>query len=73
MLPEELSTDLTSLNEDEDRLAIAIETVVDANGDVVSHDVYRAMVRNTRKLAYEAVGEWLAGGAPPPKIAEQRR
>jgi exoribonuclease-2 len=70
MLPEELSTGLTSLNEDEDRLAIAIETVVDANGDVVSHDVYRAMVRNQAKLAYESVGEFLTGGAPPKRIAD---
>jgi exoribonuclease-2 len=69
MLPEELSTDLTSLNPDEDRLAIAIETVVDSNGEVVSHDVYRAMVRNKAKLAYGAVGEFLAGGTPPVAIS----
>lgn len=72
MLPERLSTDLTSLNEGEDRLAIAIETIVDANGDVESYDVYRAMVRNTAKLAYEAVGAFLAGGSPPPKIANNK-
>jgi exoribonuclease-2 len=69
MLPEKLSTDFTSLNENEDRVAIAIETVVDANGDVISHDVYRAMTRNQAKLAYEDVGEFLAGGAPPKHIA----
>lgn len=69
MLPEALSTDLTSLNPDEDRLAIAIETVVDPNGEVVSHDVYRAMVRNKAKLAYGAVGEFLAGGTPPVAIS----
>ncbi len=61
MLPEKLSTGLTSLNENEDRLAIAIETVVNADGDVVSYDVYRAMVRNKAQLAYEAVGAWLDG------------
>ncbi|HEY4306158.1 MAG TPA: RNB domain-containing ribonuclease [Gemmatimonadaceae bacterium] len=69
MLPEELSTDLTSLNENETRLAIAIETIVDPNGAVVSHDVYRAMVRNHAKLAYESIGAFLSGGAPPEKIA----
>ena len=68
MLPEKLSTDLTSLNENADRLAIAIETVVDNNGDVVSFDVYRAMVRNQAKLAYDEVGEWLAGGNVPDKV-----
>jgi ribonuclease R len=69
MLPEQLSTDFTSLNEGEDRLAIAIETVVSATGDVVSHDVYRAMVHNHAKLAYEGVGAYLEGGEPPPKLA----
>jgi len=51
MLPEKLSTDFTSLNEGADRMIIAIETVVSEKGIVVSHDVYRAMTRNTAKLA----------------------
>jgi len=68
MLPEQLSTDYTSLNEGEDRLAIAIETVVDAEGNVASYDVYRAMVHNKAKLAYDEVGEWLAGGPVPDKV-----
>src|SRR5689334_19870144 len=68
MLPEKLSTDLTSLNENADRLAIAIETVVDRNGDVASFDVYRAMVHNYAKLAYDTVGEWLGGGNVPDKV-----
>jgi VacB/RNase II family 3'-5' exoribonuclease len=72
MLPVKLSTGLTSLNENEDRLAIAIETVVNADGDVVSYDVYRAMVRNQAQLAYEPVGAWLTGGPPPDKIANNK-
>ncbi|HTI63440.1 MAG TPA: RNB domain-containing ribonuclease [Gemmatimonadaceae bacterium] len=73
MLPEKLSTGLTSLNEDEERAAIAIETVVNAEGDVVSFDVYRAMLRNRAKLAYGDVGEWLAGGSPPQKVAQDKQ
>jgi len=69
MLPEKLSTGLTSLNENEDRLAIAIETVVDATGNVTAFDVYRAMVRNGAQLAYDEVGAWLDGDAPPAKVA----
>jgi exoribonuclease-2 len=72
MLPERLSTDLTSLNEGQDRLALAIETVVNADGDVVSYDVYRAMVHNNAQLAYDSVGAWLAGGSAPPKVAANR-
>src|SRR5215510_2200820 len=68
MLPEQLSTDFTSLNEGEDRLAIAVETVVSATGDAVSHDVYRAIVHNHAKLAYEGVGAYLEGSPLPPKL-----
>jgi exoribonuclease-2 len=69
MLPEKLSTDLTSLNEGQDRVAIAIETVVDVNGGVTSSRIYRALVHNHAKLAYPSVGAFLAGGAPPARVA----
>ncbi len=70
MLPEELSTDLTSLNENVDRLAIVIEFLVGADGTVSAHDIYRALVRNKAQLAYEDVGPWLEdSGAAPAKLA----
>ena len=68
MIPERLSTDLTSLNEGEDRLAIVIETVIAPDGTERTRDVYRAQVHNRAKLAYEEVGEWLEGGQPPARI-----
>src|SRR5579864_637596 len=70
MLPEELSTGLTSLNEAVDRLAIVIEMVVAADGSISSPEVYRALVRNQAQLTYNGVGPWLEGtAAPPPKVA----
>jgi len=69
MLPLELSTNLTSLNEDEDRIAIVIDMVFEGDGALAGSDIYRARVRNRAKLAYHAVGAWLAGqGAAPGRV-----
>jgi len=67
MLPEELSTDLTSLGEGQDRPALVIEMVVRPDGTVSEYDVYRALVRNRAKLAYDGVASWLQGTAPEPQ------
>lgn len=66
MLPEKLSTDLTSLAEDRDRLAIVVEMVVSPDGTVSAPDIYRATVRNRAKLAYDSVAAWLGGSGPAP-------
>ncbi|HMJ18102.1 MAG TPA: RNB domain-containing ribonuclease [Gemmatimonadaceae bacterium] len=66
MLPDRLSTDLTSLNEGEDRLAVVVEFDVASDGAISNTSVYRAMVHNKAKLTYEGVGLWLEGKAPPP-------
>jgi len=69
MLPEKLSTDLSSLNFQEDRLAIVIEIVISGDGTVRSSDIYRATVRNKAKLAYNSVAAWLEGEGPLPEAA----
>jgi exoribonuclease-2 len=69
MLPERLSTDLTSLNEHQDRLAIVTELVVSPDGTLRTSDVYGALVRNQAKLAYNAVDAWLSGRGPLPPAA----
>lgn len=59
MLPEKLSTNLTSLNYQEDRMAIIIDMVISSDGMLGGSDVYRAVVRNKAKLAYNSVAAWL--------------
>jgi len=69
MLPEELSTGQTSLLENQERLSVVVEFVVDAGGHVTSSDVYRAVVRNHAQLQYNSAGAWLEGTvAAPPKV-----
>jgi exoribonuclease-2 len=80
MLPERLSTDLTSLNAAEDRLAVVISYVVDEEGAVSEPAIFRASVRNKAKLAYHGVAAWLdsqgempGAMAAAPGVADQIR
>jgi exoribonuclease II len=66
MLPERLSTNLTSLGQDQDRLCVVIEMTVEANGMLGASSIYRARVRNRAKLAYRSVAAWLQGTGPAP-------
>lgn len=67
MLPEKLSTNLTSLNFDEDRLAIVVEMVIGADGSLLKSDIYHALVSNHAKLTYHGVAAWLEGRGPVPE------
>ena len=61
MLPEELSTGLSSLLEGADKLSVVTEFVVSSDGNIESYEIYRAIVRNKAQLTYSAVGKWLEG------------
>jgi ribonuclease R len=67
MLPEKLSTGLTSLNEGEDRVAMVVEMVLAPDGKLLGSDVYRALVHNHAKLAYNSVDAWLEEREPMPE------
>jgi exoribonuclease-2 len=71
MLPDRLSTDLTSLAENDDRASVVIEFVVASDGSVTSHNVYLARVHNFAKLSYRNVGGWLDGNSTLPPAATQ--
>jgi VacB/RNase II family 3'-5' exoribonuclease len=71
MLPEPLSTGLTSLLENQDRRGMVVEYGVDSEGQVSDSKLYPAVVRNHAQLAYNAVGAWLEGrGEAPSKVAD---
>jgi ribonuclease R len=67
MLPEKLSTDLTSLGQDQERLSIVIEMTISAAGAMLESQIYRARVVNRAKLAYRSVAAWLDGKGPAPE------
>src|SRR5262249_461385 len=69
MLPERLSTDLTSLADHQHRLSIVVQFTVASSGDGGDADLFRARVHNRAKLAYNSVGAWLAGDGPLPPAA----
>ena len=66
MLPPELSTDRTSLNQDDDRAAMVVDMTVDDSGALAASDIYRALVRNKAQLTYNAIAAWLDGTGPAP-------
>jgi len=67
MIPEKLSTDLTSLNFNEERLALVIEMEVDADGALLDSRIFRARVCNRAKLAYNSIAAWLEGKGTAPE------
>jgi VacB/RNase II family 3'-5' exoribonuclease len=66
MLPEKLSTDLTSLGEGQDRLAIVVEMMIAEDGAILSSTLFQALVCNHAKLSYNNVAAWLAAEGPVP-------
>jgi VacB/RNase II family 3'-5' exoribonuclease len=70
MLPERLSTDLTSLAEHAERVSVVVDMTITADGEISASQIYQAVVVNRAKLAYDSVAAWLEGrGAPPAPVA----
>lgn len=67
MLPEKLSTDLTSLNFGSDRQAMVVEMIFADDGSLQGSVLYQAMVSNHAKLAYNSVAAWLENNGPMPQ------
>ena len=63
MLPVELSTDQCSLRPHEDRLVLSALLEIDAQGDVVSQEFTRGVIRSAERMTYTAVHGVLEGDA----------
>ncbi len=71
MLPEQLSTNLTSLNPDEVRLALINEMEFKNDGTLLHSAIYRGRVLNKAQLAYDAVSAWIEGEGELPEAAQR--
>jgi exoribonuclease-2 len=69
MLPPKLSTNLTTLCESQDRLALTVEMTIAPDGTIQASDIYRALVNNRAKLAYNSIAAWIDGGPAPEHLA----
>ena len=61
MLPLELSNGICSLNEGEDRYALSCSMEIDKNGNVISSDVYKSVIRVTKRMSYTDVYKIITG------------
>lgn len=71
MIPEKLSTNLTSLAEKQDRMAMVVEVEVKEDGSLGPYSIYPALVHNWAKLAYPSVGDWLEGKGKIDKLTPE--
>ncbi len=63
MLPVELSTDICSLRPQEDRLVLSALLEVDRQGDIVSQEFTRGIIRSSERMTYTNVFRVLEGDA----------
>ena len=64
MLPKELSNGICSLNEGVDRLSMACEMEIGADGEVRSYEIVPCVIHVARRLTYTLVNKVLAGEEP---------
>ncbi|MEA3422891.1 MAG: ribonuclease R [Bacillota bacterium] len=68
MLPEELSNGLCSLNPDVDRFALSVDMEIDNNGNVVNHKIYESVIKNSYRLNYTEISDYIEGVEPSEKL-----
>jgi ribonuclease R len=69
MLPEDLSADICSLKEGQDRAALACHLTIDPKGKVTAFRFTRAVIRVIENLAYEDAQATIDAGSAPEYLA----
>src|SRR5690625_2973838 len=59
MIPHRLSNGICSLNRGEDRLTLGCEMEINANGEIVNHEIFEAVIRTTERMTYKDVNKIL--------------
>ena len=61
MLPKELSNGICSLNAGEDRFTLSCTMEIDKEGNIISSDVYKAVIKVTERMNYKDVQKIIDG------------
>lgn len=59
MLPKQLSNGICSLNEGKNRLTLSVIIEIDKNGNIVSSDIVKGVIKVTKRMSYNTVQELL--------------
>ncbi|MBE6032499.1 MAG: ribonuclease R [Clostridiales bacterium] len=59
MLPKALSNGICSLNAGVDRLTLSVTMEIDPRGKVVSHDIFKSVIRTRARMVYDDVSDIL--------------
>lgn len=70
MLPRRLSNDLCSLNVGENKYALSVFLTLDKSGEVINYEVKETIISVNRRLSYNEVNNFFAGGSLKDKNLE---
>jgi len=71
MLPRELSENICSLKENEDRLALIFKIKFDENNNVINEELIEGIINSKRKYSYETIDKFLDNKGEKDEIDER--